>query len=334
MDTQLTLPLGEARSLLAGRGMVPTFKEFAERWLVDYCSPPFRARYLQRNRGAMVRIYLVPLIGDLRLDQITTRELALAQRELLRRGLALSTVRSIFGVFAEIWKAARGEGLVRGRPQSDVIWPRARRKKPTVFLPEEQDRVLEAFLALKPWYAPQVALCFLAGTRPSEAAGATWDDLDVHTGQLDIVEPLVSGEPTSGKTRKALRSIMLSPRLLKLLVAVRPERPRPGQRMAVTPSGDPVHSERFSPHVFRPMLERIGIPYRSLYAARHTYITLVLMGGASAAEVAEYCGTSIREIEESYLSWIGAVEDPMRQVRRRPARALPALRRQVHYVVG
>ena len=295
---------------------VPTFAEFAERWLREHYAP-FRPRYLERNRQATIKMYLNPSLGPVPLDQITTGMLATTQRQLLGSGLALSTVRSTFGLFGGIWMSAKSEGLVTGRPHSDVVWPRARRKKPTVFTADERDEILRVFIERKPNYVPLVGCVFLAGMRPSEACGLVWDNLDARTGRLEITRAIVAGEETQGKTHKALRQIIASPRLVKLLLDHRPAAANGRALMSRTAEGFPVNTEVFSAQAFRPRLEFLGMPYRPLYAGRHTYITLAIMGGANTAEVATYCGTSVKQVEDSYLSWIGPVADPTRRARSR-----------------
>ncbi len=299
-----------------------TVREFAEEWLEEFAGPPYRARYIQKNRREQLQIYVLPAIGDMQLEAITPDVVSRVQRDLLTRGLAHSTVKTSLGIFAELWKGARRAGLVRGRPHAELVWPKKPRKKPTVFTSEERDRILRACGEKRPEFLPMVALSLLAGLRPSEAAGMRWGDIDLDTGRLEISRALVNREVTNGKTEKSLRSILLSPRLVKLLSDCRPQVARNYTLMSVNGWDKPVDSKAFSSYAWRTLLERIGIKYRSFYAARHTYITLSLMAGAHVAELAEYCGTSIMEIERSYLSWIGAVEDPTRHTRRRgPARA-------------
>lgn len=292
-----------------------TVGEYADRWFSTRCAAPFRADYLCRIRRNSFRLYLLPRLGSVALKDVDTALLSELQQELLSRGLSVVTVRTAIGHFSECWKAARADGLVKGRPHADLVWPRAKRKKPTVFTPYEREQILAA--ARGRWFAPQVAVMALAGLRPSEAAGLRWEDFDPITNRLAIRQALVSREETDGKTGKSLRVLTISPQLTRLLVEARGNyMVGPMSRNAI---GEPVNSEHFAGKYFKPLLKDIGVRYRSPYCLRHTYITLALMEGGSAAHVAEYCGTSIQEIERSYLSWIGVVADPMQKAG--PARA-------------
>lgn len=291
----------------------PTVAEFVEHWLGTYCQPPYKAAYLGRNRRTAAYLYLVPTLGTLPLAQVTTADLARTQRELFAKGLAVSSVKTTFGYFAEMWKAAKSEGLVRGRPASDLVWPKKRKRKPTVFTEDEGRAIVEEFARRRSWALPQVAVMFLAGTRPSEAAGLRWCDLNPRTGELAITRAIACKEETGGKTRKSVRKIAVGQELIQLLVRHR----RPGTPddalMSINSLGLGVDTESFSQAHFRPVVREMGLKYRSIYAARHSFITWMLMDGASAAWVAEYCATSIREIEESYLSWIGTIQAPAKR---------------------
>lgn len=293
----------------------PTLADFAEAWLRDHCG--HRAAYVRRNRRHVLRLYVLPALGSLRLHEIAPTHVAALQRDLLAR-LAQSSARNAIAVFGEAWKTARRLGLVLGRPHADLVWPRAEWVKPTVFTKDERDVILRAFAKRRPEYLPLVACCFLAGLRPSEACALRWRDLDPERGRLNIERALAAGEVTPGKTARSVRTIEVSPSLVRRLVAARPRVAKPGALMTLTPDAEPVDTQRFSLRIFKPVLGHIGVPYRSFYAARHTYITLALMGGASITHVAQYCGTSVAQIEKSYLSWIGAVSDPMAKRPRRP----------------
>lgn len=286
-----------------------TVAEYADRWFTTRCAAPFRAAYLCKIRRNSFRLYILPRIGDAHLATVDTAMLSEMQQELFARGLSQATVRTAIGHFSELWKAARADGLVKGRPHSDLVWSRDRRRKPTVFSAYEREQIVEA--ARGRWFLPQVALQAFAGLRPSEAAGARWEDLDAPHNKLSIRQALVSREETDGKTAKSLRTIHIASNLTRLLLEARGNQVvGPMSRNEI---GLPVNSEHFANKYFKPLLRDIGLKYRSPYTLRHTYITLALMQGSSAAHVAEYCGTSIQQIERSYLSWIGVIDDPMKR---------------------
>ena len=301
---QFTLPFGSKTG-----GTAMTLNEYADRWFVTRCAAPFRAAYLCKIRRNSLRLYILPRLGEAHLATIDTAMLSELQQELFARGLSQSTVRTAIGHFSEVWKAARADGLVKGRPHADLVWPREKRRKPTVFTADEREQIVEA--ARGRWFLPQVALMAHAGLRPSEAAGARWEDLDAPQNKLSIRQALVAREETDGKTSKSLRTIKLASNLTRLLLEARGNQVvGPMSRNEI---GLPINSEHFAHKYFKPLLRDIGLKYRSPYTLRHTYITLALMQGSSAAHVAEYCGTSIQQIEKSYLSWIGTVEDPMKR---------------------
>ena len=61
---------------------------------------------------------------------------------------------------------------------------------------------------------------------------------------------------------------------------------------------------------FKPLLEHLGIEYKSLYSLRHTFATLQLQGGQSINYVAKQLGhTDTRTTQEFYIKYLKNDED-------------------------
>ena len=53
-------------------------------------------------------------------------------------------------------------------------------------------------------------------------------------------------------------------------------------------------------------LTSLGIRHRKAYCTRHTFIAWACSEGANLKALAEYCGTSVAMIEQSYARYIGS----------------------------
>jgi integrase len=84
------------------------------------------------------------------------------------------------------------------------------------------------------------------GLRPSEAAGLSWDDVDLAQGIAYVNHSFVLGTLGEPKTQSAERSIELHPGMLTLLRALRPLRPEPGAIVFPNLEGRRIRSETFS----------------------------------------------------------------------------------------
>ena len=53
-------------------------------------------------------------------------------------------------------------------------------------------------------------------------------------------------------------------------------------------------------HYWRGIVEGAGVRYQKFYATRHTFITAMVKSKRNLKEIADYCGTSVQVIEQSY----------------------------------
>lgn len=307
-----------------------SFEEFAERWLVEFAGPPFHASYLVATKRSYLRQYLQPSLGKVRMSELSPRHVSQLQRELLAKGLSSSTVRhALSGVLAAIWKAARREGIVRGRLVADLRWPRQQGRTADPFSAEERDRIIRWFEQNSPCFVPLVACVFLAGMRPSEACGLRWRDIDPHSLEVHIARALACREVTLGKTRNSQRRIVVAQDLMDLIASARPSWAKPDDLIVTDSRNRPVNSKAWGDWHFRRALRALEIRHRRFYAARETYISLAMKEGANIAQVAEFCGTGIRTIEAYYFKWVGRLENPVETVRRARAAELERGRQKV-----
>lgn len=289
----------------------PTVDEFAKRFLAEYAGPPWHARKNVAHARNVLQRYLLPHLGPLRLSQVSPKELRTVQRKLLADGLALNTCKgALQSVWASVWKAARTEGLVAGKPHSELTWPRSE-PEPDPFTAKERDAVIAWFQKRQPHYLPLVGSSFLAGMRPSEACGLRWGDIDLDSGEVTIARPIASREQTRGKTRKSLRQIRVSDRLLELYRYAKPAWAEASALCCVTRFRRAVDSTKFGSTTFKPCCEDLGIRYRGFYHGRHTFISLSLQNGANPVELSAFCAVSLATMQRHYWKYLGAVQDPV-----------------------
>ena len=64
--------------------------------------------------------------------------------------------------------------------------------------------------------------------------------------------------------------------------------------------GEPMNSKKWSEHNWAEPLKELGIRHRKFYATRHTFITEAIKRGDNLVAVAQYCGTSVKMIQDDY----------------------------------
>ena len=130
--------------------------------------------------------------------------------------------------------------------------------------------------------------CYITGARYGELAEARVGHFDADNGSLKI---------SSGKTGS--RNVILQSSAINFFSSITKERSA-DQYLFVRPDGSRwKRSDQTRP--IKDALGAAGLPTEgSLYALRHTYVSMAIEGGMPLNIIAENCGTSVRMIEKTY----------------------------------
>jgi integrase len=307
------LPLNGTFDRAALRPTMPTstVAEFASRFLTEYAGPPWHPKKNVSHARNVLNRYILPDLGEIPLRAVEPAHLRRVQRKMLAAGLGVNTCKSALqSVWGSFWKAARSEGLVAGKPHGELTWPR-NDPQPDPFTAAERDLILAWFQKRQPHYLPLVGSVFLAGMRPSEAAGLRWGDIDLDTGEVTIARALASREQTRGKTSKSLRQIRVAERLRKLYEYAKPGWAEGSALCCTTRFKKPIHSAQWGNINFKTCCEELGIRYRGFYHGRHTFISLSLMEQGNPMELSAFCAVTVATMQRHYWRWMGSVQDPV-----------------------
>lgn len=289
-----------------------TVAEFAARWIETDSAPPMSAPYNQKVRRQFLRAYILPTLGQLPIDGISRADVLRLQRGLFERGLSTRTVQNvIFGALSPMLTDAARRGLRDDldRPTHRLRWPRVDPPPPDIFLPDETEKILGWFKRYGPKYLPYVATIFLAGTRPSEAAGLQWGDIDWVAGSVSIRRAIVDRKVVKTKTRRSMRLLHVSPRLLEIYRGARPVRARPGDFLVDAPRGGPLWTNGFQGTWWKRCIGELELRPRSIYKGRGSYISKAAQR-APLPLIAAFVGNTIAVCERHYIKWALPLQDP------------------------
>jgi len=96
-----------------------------------------------------------------------------------------------------------------------------------------------------PPYHALVHFLFWTGTRPSEAAGLRWGDVDLDAGIVRIVRSRHLWEDSAPKTAQAARTVELLPETVQLLKEMQPLRVTPDTPVFINTNGAPLEPNSF-----------------------------------------------------------------------------------------
>jgi len=244
--------------------------------------------------------YLVPRLGDLRLDQIDYAVIADLKVDLsqtrnarLKRAVKMikpKTINNVLTVLGHVLQVGRKRGLIGSVPEIT----RVKGPPPTWdFLTFEESERLIAH-AEGEWRT-MIIVALRTGLRRGELLGLRWEDVDLANGRIHVRENYVRGRfkaPKNGKPRE----VPLSAQARQALEAHRHTR---GVRVFCDAHGRP-----FTQGVMASQLERMcrlaSLRTIGWHVARHSFASHLVMRGVPIRVVQELMGHASIVITQRY----------------------------------
>lgn len=330
--------LSDAQRRLASEGVIASFtsitvKRWADQWIAQR-QWVVRPGTFVSDRSAVDR-WIVPTLGHLRLDALAPtdiRKVAAAQES---AGLALPTMQRTHAVLGKLLSDAVAEGYLVSQRARETSGPGTGPTTRQALSVDEAMRII-AVAGTRPDASRWVA-ALVAGMRPAEALGLTWDMVDLDSAtmtlawQLRALPYLERRSPASGfrvprgfesrhlvgahhlvrpKTRSGIRVVPLVPWLADELATWRQRAPASSFGL-VWPreDGSPCSSD-FDRAQWYEIVDRAGVVVTLpdggarrplLYEARHTAATLMLAGGVDDTTIKAILGHSSVLSTQAYL---------------------------------
>jgi integrase len=251
--------------------------------------------------------YIRPVIGHLKLTDVTPRVILEWQRHLAASGgakkgkpLAPNTIRLARTVLSGAYKTGQLMGLVVTNPLIGVPQPKRRRSIPRHWTPEQAREFLGFMEGDRTW--PAWAVLMGTGLRIGEFVAVRWPSVDFDRRVLRVVDfssALGYQVVTSvGKSHDAVRTIDLDNGLIRAFKMQRAIQAQ--ERLAATeyeeselvftkPAGGPYHPMNLS-RLLAQLSVDAGLPRLTAHGLRHTSATLMLANGVPPKVAAERLG--------------------------------------------
>ncbi len=257
------------------------------------------------NYGNYLRLYVVPHIGETRLQDLTPVRLNLLYGYLMDHGrirggggLAPKTIVNIHRMLHRALRDAVRWDMTPRNAAEDAQPPRARRPRITVWDPEQMARFVEQVRGDR--FSAMWLLGATTGMRRGELAGLLSTDIDFTHARVTPSSPRVSVDgrvrESDTKTEAGNRVMALDPQSLAALREYvdlwSEERRLLGQSsklLFVWPDGTPVHPDTITA-LFRKHVAAAGLPKIRLHDLRHSYASAALKSGISPKVVSERLG--------------------------------------------
>jgi integrase len=246
-------------------------------------------------------VHLIPAIGQVPLQQLTTAMLNALYQQLLDRGVGPRTVQYVHATIRKALNDAVRWGLLVRNPAHHAAAPRLRRKEMRTWTADQLRGFLKSVRSDRLSAAWQLAA--LTGMRRGEVLGLRWADLDLEGGWLSVRQTLVvvdnHPQVSEPKTARGRRRVALDAQTVAALRAH--HKLQAAERLAAGPAwqgsdlvftrpdGAPLHPE-YVRRQFDQHIQRAGLPRIHLHDLRHTHATLALQAGVHPKVVSERLG--------------------------------------------
>lgn len=268
----------------------PTFGEWLEYWLG--VRKPELNPTTWHGYEASVRNWIKPLMGQLRIDTITPRQIQDLYSYLMEtHELKSGTIRRLHSLLSSAFGFAKLQGLLSTSIMESVKQPRLERKAIEVFSVEEVETILRSASQKPPAAHLRWLLALRYGMRQGEVLGLKFADFDLVRKTVKI-QRTVNSLPGQGvvelptKSRNSTREIPIDSQVIQLLSQM-------DIRGFLFPAenGMPIDAT-VDARRWRGLLAGCGVRYLPLHSARHTVATHLMQKGVNPRVVQMLLGHS------------------------------------------
>ena len=299
---KLKKAIEESQALDVGRADEYTVAAWLRTWFELYAKPHIRPSTMNYYRN--IEQHIIPAIGDIPLNKLTTRDLQKLYNDLqsngrLRKiqkkekpGLSNSTVRGIHMMLHNAFERAVKERLILRNPTENCIAPKIQKFEMQILQPEHIKEYLNAANARG--LLPMFYLELVSGLRKGELTALLWSDLDIQNRTISVSKQYVknpNGELTLSrpKTETSVRKVSIPQEAIDLLIAEHDKHP---DNPYMFPS--PITGEMYYPdsivNLHKKILKDAGLPHIRFHDLRHTFATLALQNGVDVKTVSSMLG--------------------------------------------
>ena len=292
----------EAKALDLIRADEYTVASWLRTWYELYAKPNIRPRtadYYHRN----IESHVIPRIGEIKLTQLTSRDIQKMYKDLLENGrlrevqrekspgLSNATVRGIHMMMHNALDRAVKERLILRNPTEDCIIPKIEKQEMKILPAESMGAYLKA--AEERGVLPMFYLELTTGLRKGELVALLWDDLDaeqrtisvskqaaVRNGKITITRP---------KTETSVRRISIPQEAVDFLVQEHEKHPDNPYMFPSPKTGEMYHPDSVV-NLHKKILKDAGLEHIRFHDLRHTFATTALQNGVDVKTVSSMLG--------------------------------------------
>jgi len=256
-----------------------TVEAFIIQYLNDYAKTNLR-KGTTKNHESILRLYIIPNIGDIKLQELRPLHIQQLQNTLLK-SKSPYYVFNMMRLLRQVLNTAVKWDVIPHNPSLKIDLPRVPKKEYTILTPEQLIQILNSVSKRD---KAIIALASLAGLRKGEIFGLQWNDIDFKLKTINLRRQYFLGEIGPLKTDnskavlpicKRLRSILAEWKLLS------------GSPIWVFPGRNdkPLCPDTWVAKHFKRILRELTLPPMRFHDLKHTFVSILIGQGVPTADV-------------------------------------------------
>ena len=256
-----------------------------------------------------IRLYISPLIGNVRMDKLTGPIVQRFYNELYlpsdpgRNPVSPKSVKNVHGILHKAFQQAVRNGMLRLNPTESCVLPKIYKKEIQPLTSEQIAALLRLLPGHPHEYLFQIAL--YTGMREGELLGLTWDCVDFAHGTILVKQQLQREHKTGGEyhllpTKNGKKRVVpMAPSVARLFELQKARQDFDRERMGsyweetgmvfTNPWGGFL-SRQTVYCCFKRVVEKIGAPHARFHDLRHSYAVICIESGVDIKTLQENLG--------------------------------------------
>jgi len=268
-----------------------------------------RRELTQKGYDSIYNLHIKPYFEKKKIDTLKPSDIIRWQNTLLKT-LTAKRVRSIRTVFNTMYIDAINDEIIEKNPFSKAIAPK--NSQPAEKIPFTMKELFSIIKAVPLKMRAFFAIGFFTGMRTGEIVALKWEHIDFDKKIIKVRRARRAGIESEPKTSNSIRDVLILDQLIPYLLEHKNMVDNKLEYLFINKYSEPYYSSsKISYTYWKPVLEKLNLPYRKMYLMRHTFISLMIGNGEDILWVSKTVGH--KDVSITFKEYARYIDDGIKQ---------------------